>query len=136
MIYKELDINIAFTMLRGFFKEGIKRKLVALDPDPEKYIRVYVVRAESGFTVITTDRPTIVSNYTDPVYIVDIPVNFRKMPVEDVVSESRVGYIYDTKRFIGSKENIGYIQDQEANPRSSFVIGIICGAILQEQSLK
>lgn len=144
MIKKSTDLGLSFRFLRGFFKESIHRPLVELPLDPERFIRMYIIES-SGGAIITNEIPTIVPDFSNPVYLVDIPQNFREIPIKFVVEYSKISFVYDTRALTklginiangtaqDTKPLMGYKQNQESNVNSSFIIGIICGLLLQDE---
>ena len=133
MFSQLMDFKLNLNTIRQYFKEGLFRELTDVSENPERFIRAYIVPSTGG-TLITNERPTLVSDYRYPIYFVDIPKNFRHIPLQDLFTFSRIGYIYDTETFVksqGGKEIMGYLQDEKYNRQSSLIIGIVCGLILQ-----
>lgn len=135
MFSQLMDFNLNRNIIRKCFKEGLFRELTDVSENPERFIRAYIVPSTGG-TLITNERPTLVSDYQYPIYFVDIPKNFRHIPLQDLFIFSRIGYIYDTETFVGSqggKEIMGYLQDEKYNGQSSFIVGLVCGLIMQAE---
>ena len=128
--------NIAYNLLRKSFVESMNRKLVGLPLDPDNYIRVYAVGAPGSNTVLTTEKPVLVTSYANPIYFVDVPMNYKQLAIPSLVESCKISYVYDVKNFITTDGTPkGYNQDAEYNERSSFLIGIICGLLLQGEYL-
>lgn len=133
MFSQLMDFKLNLNTIRQYFKEGLFRELTDVSENPDRFIRAYIVPSKGG-TLITSERPSLVSDYRYPIYFVDIPKNFRHIPLQDLFIHSRIGYIYDIKTFVKSqdgKEIMGYLQDEKYNRQSSLIIGIVCGLILQ-----